>query len=201
MLDVKEYGIRCIKEEAAALLNLIPKLDDNFNVAVDLIINTKGRVIVTGVGKSGHIGAKIASTLASTGTPSFFVNPLNAYHGDLGMFTQDDVVIAISYSGATQELLRFIPLLKKSNIPIIAITGDKESLLASMTTCVLCIAVEKEACPLNLAPTSSAMAALCMGDALACALIEVRGFNARDFAQFHPGGRLGVISKEYTEEY
>lgn len=196
MENVKEFGIKCIKEEASAILSLIPKLDDNFNIAVDLIYNTKGRVIVTGVGKSGHIGAKIASTLASTGTPSFFVNPLDAYHGDLGMITPDDVVIAISYSGSTQELLRFLPLLKNWNIPIIAITGELNSQLAEISNCILNVAVEKEACPLNLAPTSSAMATLAMGDAIACALIEVRGFNARDFAQFHPGGRLGSISKE-----
>lgn len=199
MIDVKEYGIKCIKEEASALWSLSEKLDDNFNQAVELIHKTKGRVIVTGVGKSGHIGAKIASTLASTGTPSFFVNPLDAYHGDLGMFTKYDVVIAISYSGCTHELLRFMPMLKERNIPIIAITGDPDSALSMISTCYLNIGVDKEACPLNLAPTSSAIAALAMGDALACVLMEVRGFKAYDFAQFHPGGKLGSISKGNTK--
>lgn len=197
MEDIKGYGIKCLRDEAQALLDLIPLLDDNFPKAVDLIYKAKGRTIVTGVGKSGHIGAKIAATFASTGTPSFYVNPLDAYHGDLGMFTPEDVVIAISYSGNTDELLRFIPILLKRNIPIIGMSGHPDSLLGRYSTCHLNVAVKREACPLNLAPTSSTTATLAMGDALACALMKVRHFKAEDFAQFHPGGSLGrrLLSK------
>lgn len=191
MEDIKGYGIKCLRDEADALLELIPMLDDNFENAVKLIYNAEGRTIVTGVGKSGHIGAKIAATLASTGTPSFYVNPLDAYHGDLGMFTSEDVVIAISYSGNTDELLRFIPILLKRNIPIIGISGNPESLLGKYSDCHLNVRVAREACPLNLAPTSSTTATLAMGDALACALMKVRNFKVEDFAQFHPGGSLG----------
>ena len=156
-----------------------------------MIYNCKGRFIVTGVGKSGHIGRKIAATLASTGTPSFFVNPLDAFHGDLGMFTPNDVVMAISYSGNTEELLRFIPFLKERNIPIIGVSGNPNSLLSQNSSCHLNVHVSKEACPLNLAPTSSTTATLAMGDAIACALIEIRQFKPEDFALFHPGGSLG----------
>lgn len=197
MTQIKDYGIKCLKDEAQALLDLIPLIDDNFQKAVNLIYNAKGRTIITGVGKSGHIGAKIAATLASTGTPSFYVNPLDAYHGDLGMFTPEDVVVAISYSGNTDELLRFIPILLKRNIPIIGMSGNPNSLLGRYSTCHLNVAVKREACPLNLAPTSSTTATLAMGDALACALMEVRHFKAEDFAQFHPGGSLGkrLLSK------
>ena len=184
-----------------AILNLIPKLDDNFTKAIDLIINSTGKLIVTGVGKSGHIGAKIASTLASTGTPSFFVNPLDAFHGDLGMFTAGDVVLAISNSGQTDELLRFIPLLTDRNIPIISMSGNPASLLAKYSTCHLNVAVSKEACPLNLAPTSSTTATLAMGDAIACALMTVRKFKASDFAQFHPGGSLGRRLLSRVKDY
>lgn len=191
MTDYTQYGIKCLRDEADALLDLIPLIDDNFNKAVNLIYNATGRTIVTGVGKSGHIGAKIAATFASTGTPSFYVNPLDAYHGDLGMFTSEDVVVAISYSGNTDELLRFIPILLKRNIPIIGISGNPDSLLGKYSTCHLNVHVKKEACPLNLAPTSSTTATLAMGDALACALMSARGFKAEDFAQFHPGGSLG----------
>ncbi len=191
MSPTKQYAEKCLRDEASAILNLIPLLDENFDRAIELIFNSKGRFIITGVGKSGHIGAKIAATLASTGTPSFFVNPLDAFHGDLGMFTSDDVVMAISKSGYTDELLRFIPLLQDRNIPIIAMTGDPKSLLAQHATCHLNVYVEREACPLNLAPTSSTTAALAMGDAIACALMEVRKFKAEDFAMFHPGGSLG----------
>jgi arabinose-5-phosphate isomerase len=143
------------------------------------------------VGKSGHIGAKIAATLASTGTPSFFINPLDVYHGDLGVMTPDDVVLAISNSGQTDELLRFIPMVLHMHIPIIGMTGNPSSLLAKYSTCFLNVHVEKEACPLNLAPTSSTMAQLAMGDALAVALMEKRHFQPQDFAHFHPGGELG----------
>ena len=191
MANVIDIAIKCFQDEAEAILNLIPKLDDNFTKAIELIINSNGKLIVTGVGKSGHIGAKIASTLASTGTPSFFVNPLDAFHGDLGMFTAGDVVLAISNSGQTDELLRFIPLLTDRKIPIISMSGNPQSLLAKYSDCHLDISVEKEACPLNLAPTSSTTATLAMGDAIACALMTVRDFRAKDFAKFHPGGSLG----------
>ena len=173
------------------MLGLIPQLDESFDKAVDLILNCKGKVIVTGVGKSGHIGAKIAATLSSTGTPSFFTNPLDVFHGDLGVMTQDDVVLAISNSGQTDELLRFIPMVLHMQIPIIGMSGNPKSLLAKYSSCHLSIAVEKEACPLNLAPTSSTTATLVLGDALAIALMERRNFQPRDFAQFHPGGELG----------
>ena len=150
-----------------------------------------GKVIVTGVGKSGNIGAKIAATLSSTGTPAFFVNPLDVYHGDLGVMTKDDVVLALSNSGQTDELLRFIPMVLHMNIPIIGMSANPNSLLAKYSTAHLKVWVEKEACPLNLAPTSSTTAALVMGDALAIALMRVRNFKPQDFAQFHPGGELG----------
>lgn len=182
---------KCLRDEAQAILDLIPQLDDQFDGAVDLILNCRGKVIVTGVGKSGHIGAKIAATLSSTGTPAFFANPLDVYHGDLGVMTADDVVLAISHSGHTDELLRFIPFLLEEHIPLIGITGNPASLLARHSTYHINLGVPEEACPLNLAPTSSTTATLAMGDALACALIERRHFRARDFARFHPGGTLG----------
>lgn len=191
MDTVTEDGIKCLRDEAEAIIDLIPLLDENFAKAVHLIYSSKGRIVITGVGKSGHIGAKIAATLASTGTPSFYVNPLDAYHGDLGIFTPEDVVIAISYSGNTDELLRFIPSLLARKIPIIGISGNPDSLLGRYSTCHLNVAVKREACPLNLAPTSSTTATLAMGDALACALIKLRNFKAEDFARFHPGGSLG----------
>ena len=172
-------------------MSLIPQLDENFDKAVELILNCKGKVIVTGVGKSGHIGDKIASTLSSTGTPSFFTNPLDVFHGDLGVMTPDDVVLAISNSGQTDELLRFIPMVLHMHIPIIGMSGNPNSLLAKYSTIHLSVLVEKEACPLNLAPTSSTTAQLTMGDALAIALMEKRNFQPHDFAQFHPGGELG----------
>ncbi len=189
--NVRQYAIQCIRDEAKATLDLIPQLDENFDKAVRMIVNCKGKVIVTGVGKSGNIGAKIAATLASTGTPAFFINPLDVYHGDLGVMTSDDIVLALSNSGQTDELLRFIPMVLHMNIPIIGMTGNPNSLLAKYSTVHIKVWVEKEACPLNLAPTSSTTAALVMGDALAIALMEVRDFKPRDFAQFHPGGELG----------
>lgn len=200
-MDTKKYAIKCFQDEAQAILDLIPQLTDDFDKAVDLIYKCKGKFIITGVGKSGHIGAKIAATLASTGTPSFFVNPLDAYHGDLGMFSPEDVVMAISNSGNTDELLRFIPFLLDRNIPIIGMSGNPKSLLAQYSTCHLNISVKKEACPLNLAPTSSTTATLAMGDALACALMEVRHFKASDFAQFHPGGSLGKRLLSKVKDY
>ena len=187
----REYAIQCIKDEAQAVLNLIPQMDEDFDRAVELILSCRGKLIVTGVGKSGHIGAKIAATLASTGTPSFFINPLDVYHGDLGVMSKGDVVLAISNSGQTDELLRFIPMVLHMQIPIIGMSGNPQSLLAKYSTCHLNVSVEKEACPLNLAPTSSTTAALVMGDALAVALMEKRNFQPQDFAQFHPGGELG----------
>ncbi len=191
MMTTKEYAIQCIKDEAQALLDLIPHIDKDFEKAVELIYHCKGKVIVTGVGKSGHIGAKIAATLSSTGTPSFFVNPLDVFHGDLGVMTKDDVVIAISNSGQTDELLRFVPIVLHNNIPIIGMSGNPQSLLAKYSYAHINIGVSKEACPLNLAPTSSTTATLAMGDALAIALMEKRNFQPTDFAHFHPGGELG----------
>lgn len=201
MEKTKQYAVKCFKDEAAAILELIPQLTDDFDKAIDLIYHCKGRLIVTGVGKSGHIGTKIAATLASTGTPSFFVNPLDAYHGDLGMFTPDDVVLAISYSGNTDELLRFIPLLLERHIPIIGMSGNPDSLLGRYSDCHLNVAVKREACPLNLAPTSSTTVTLAMGDAIACALMEVRHFKASDFARFHPGGSLGKRLLSKVKDY
>ena len=190
-LTAREHGIQCILDEAEAVRSLASQIDDSFEQAVELIFHCKGKIIVTGVGKSGHIGAKIAATLSSTGTPSFFINPLDVYHGDLGVITADDVVLAISNSGQTDELLRFIPLVLHMQVPIIGMSGNSQSLLAKYSTCHLNVHVEKEACPMNLAPTSSTMAQLAMGDALAVALIEKRQFRQQDFAQFHPGGELG----------
>ena len=201
MTNVIDVAKKCLQDEAQAILNLIPKLNDDFTKAIELIIGSKGKLIVTGVGKSGHIGVKIASTMASTGTPAFFVNPLDAFHGDLGMIGEGDVVLAISNSGHTDELLRFIPFLKERNIPIISMTGNPTSLLAKYSTCHLNVAVEREACPLNLAPTSSTTAALAMGDAIACALMTVRKFQAKDFAQFHPGGSLGRRLLSRVKDY
>lgn len=190
-MTVRDYAIRCIKDEAQALLDLIPQIDTSFEKAVDLMYHCHGKVIVTGVGKSGHIGAKIAATLSSTGTPSFFINPLDVYHGDLGVMTKEDVCLAISNSGQTDELLRFVPMLLHMEVPIIGMSGNPKSLLAKYSTCHLNVSVKKEACPLNLAPTSSTTATLAMGDALAVALMQVRHFQPKDFAQFHPGGELG----------
>lgn len=191
LIHSKAYGEQCLRDEAQAILNLIPQLDENFEKAVELMYHCHGKVIVTGVGKSGNIGAKIAATLASTGTPAFFINPLDAYHGDLGAMTSEDVVLALSNSGQTDELLRFIPILLHMHVPIIGMSRNPDSLLAKYSTVHVKVYVEHEACPLNLAPTSSTTAALAMGDALAVALMRVRDFKPRDFAQFHPGGELG----------
>ncbi|MDE6151912.1 MAG: KpsF/GutQ family sugar-phosphate isomerase [Prevotella sp.] len=191
MKNVREYAIRCIKDEAQAALDMIPQLDENFDKAVEIMHNCHGKVIVTGVGKSGHIGAKIAATLSSTGTPAFYINPLDVYHGDLGVMTSEDVILALSNSGQTDELLRFIPMVLHMNVPIIGMSSNAKSLLAKYSTVHITVKVKKEACPLNLAPTSSTTAALIMGDALAVALMQLRDFRPRDFAQFHPGGELG----------
>lgn len=186
-----DVAIKCLQDEAQAILGLIPQLDEQFEDVVRLILSCKGKVILTGVGKSGHIAAKIAATLSSTGTPSFYINPLDVFHGDLGVMTSNDVVIAISNSGQTDELLRFIPSLLDRKIPIIGMSSNAKSLLAKFSTYHLSIKVVEEACPLNLAPTSSTTATLALGDALACALMEARGFKESDFARFHPGGNLG----------
>lgn len=186
-----DMAIRCLRDEADALLALIPTIGAELDEAVRLIMNCSGKVIVTGVGKSGHIGAKIAATLSSTGTPGFFINPLDAFHGDLGVIAANDLVLAISNSGETDELLRFFPYLLAKKIPVVGMSGNPKSLLAQYSTVHLNVAVAREACPMGLAPTSSTTATLAMGDALACALIVARDFKASDFAQFHPGGALG----------
>lgn len=173
------------------MLDLIPCLDSNFDKVVELLHRCKGHVVVTGVGKSGHVAAKIAATLASTGTPAFFLNALDALHGDLGMLVPEDVLVFISNSGNTDELLRIIASVEDRHIPIVSMTGNSESLIAQNSNYHILVKVEKEACPLNLAPTSSTTAAMAMGDALACALMEIRKFKAKDFAQFHPGGSIG----------
>ena len=187
----------CLLSESQAIQSLIPRLDDRFLQAVEAIRDCKGKVVVTGVGKSGHIGSKIAATLASTGTPAFFLNPLDAYHGDLGMLSSEDLVLAISYSGSTEELLRFLPLIQAKQIKIIGISGNPESLLAHYSDIHLNTAVEREADPLNLIPTASTTATLALGDALACALVEAKHFQPTDFAMLHPGGDLGrkVLAK------
>ena len=188
---IRNYAVQCLHDEAEALLELIPQLDENFDKAVQMMYACKGKIIVTGVGKSGNIGAKIAATLSSTGTPAFFINPLDVYHGDLGVMTADDIVLALSNSGQTDELLRFIPMVLHMQVPIIAMSGNEHSLLAKYSTAHIKVWVSKEACPLNLAPTSSTTAALAMGDALAIALMRMRNLKPQDFAQFHPGGELG----------
>ena len=181
----------CLEQEAAAIRALVSRLDESFVQAVQAIRDCQGKIVVTGVGKSGHIGSKIAATLASTGTPAFFLNPLDAYHGDLGMLGENDLVLAISYSGATEELLRFLPLIQAKKIRIIGISGNPDSLLARYSDIHLNIAVEREADPLNLIPTASTTATLALGDALACALMEANHFQPTDFAMLHPGGDLG----------
>ncbi|EIX1423425.1 KpsF/GutQ family sugar-phosphate isomerase [Campylobacter jejuni] len=190
-MNTLEIAKEVFEKEAQAILDLAKNLDENFNQAVNLMLNTKGRCIVSGMGKSGHIGAKIAATLASTGTPSFFIHPGEALHGDLGMLTPEDVLITISNSGETEEILKIIPAIKKRKIPLIVMCGKKNSTLVKQGDIFLNIAVEKEACPLQLAPMSSTTATLVMGDALAAALMKVRNFKPDDFALFHPGGSLG----------
>ncbi len=189
--QIKQYAIDTFEAEAAAVRNLSNLLTDDFAKAVEAILKCTGKVVVTGMGKSGIIGKKIAATLASTGTPSFFLHPGEAYHGDLGMISSNDIVLAIANSGQTDEILRLIPFMQNNGNTIIAMTGNPESTLAKNAHLNLNIAVEREACPLNLAPTSSTTAMLVMGDALAIALMKVRGFRAEDYAVFHPGGSLG----------
>ncbi len=177
--------------EAAALQGLKTRLDQRFVRAVEMVLGVKGRVVVTGMGKSGHIGRKIAATLASTGTPAMFVHPAEASHGDLGMIQPVDLVLAISNSGESDELVAILPVLKRQGVPLIAMTGGLQSSLARHADVVLDSSVEKEACPLNLAPTASTTAQLALGDALAVALLDARGFRPEDFARSHPGGSLG----------
>lgn len=182
---------RVLDEEARAVAALSERVSDDFERACDRILHCRGRVIVTGMGKSGHIGSKVAATLASTGTPAFFVHPGEASHGDLGMITSDDEVLALSNSGETGEILTIIPVIKRKGTGLISMTGRPDSSLARLSDVHLDVAVEEEACPHNLAPTSSTTATLAMGDALAIALLEARGFTAEDFALSHPGGSLG----------
>lgn len=189
--DFRLRAAEVLKIEATAVAQLVQYLNDDFNLACQLIFASKGKTIVTGMGKSGHIGSKIAATLASTGTPAFFVHPGEASHGDLGMLAADDVVIAISNSGETAEVLTIVPLIKRLGIKLISMTGNPASTLAKLADAHLCVKVEQEACPLGLAPTASTTATLAMGDAVAVALLEARGFSAEDFAMSHPGGSLG----------
>jgi len=189
--DLIQSAQRAIQIEHDAIARLLERIDASFVKACDIILACTGRVVVTGMGKSGHIGSKIAATLASTGTPSFFVHPGEASHGDLGMITSQDVVLAISNSGNTAEVITILPLIKRMGAPLISLTGVPQSVLAREADVNLDVSVETEACPLGLAPTSSTTATLVMGDALAVALLEARGFSAEDFAFSHPGGTLG----------
>jgi arabinose-5-phosphate isomerase len=188
---LKSLALAVIDTEAEALQALRPRIDDAFVDACRLMLGCRGRVVVSGMGKSGHIGHKIAATLASTGTPAFFVHPGEASHGDLGMITAADVAMVLSNSGETDELLTVVPLIKRLGVPLIALTGNLESSLATVADVSLDVSVPKEACPLGLAPTASTTATLAMGDALAVALLESRGFTQEDFARAHPGGALG----------
>jgi arabinose-5-phosphate isomerase len=187
----RELGTAVIETEARAVAALAARLDDSFAHACRLMLACQGRIVVLGMGKSGHIGGKVAATLASTGSPAFFVHPGEASHGDLGMITDKDVVMAFSNSGETEELLVILPIIKRLGVPLIALTGRPDSTLARMADAHLDVSVAQEACPLDLAPTASTTAALAMGDALAIALLEARGFTQEDFARSHPGGRLG----------
>ncbi|TDJ44950.1 MAG: KpsF/GutQ family sugar-phosphate isomerase [Gammaproteobacteria bacterium] len=189
--DLLNTARRVLEIESQAIKDLVPRIDQSFIEACELCLNCEGRVVVSGMGKSGHIAGKLAATLASTGTPAFFVHPAEASHGDLGMITHKDVVIALSNSGETTELVTLLPLLKRADVGLITMTGKADSTLAQAANVVLDVGVNEEACPLNLAPTASTSAALAMGDALAVALLESRGFTQEDFALSHPGGSLG----------
>jgi len=190
-MNPQEIAKEVLKIEADALLDAMDRIDDAFDKAVEIMYGTRGKCIITGVGKSGLIGAKIAATLASTGTPSFFIHPTEALHGDLGMIGPDDSVLAISYSGESEELIKILPHIKRFDIPLIAMAGKPDSTLAQYGDVFLSIYVDKEACPLGAAPTSSTTLTLALGDALAVALMKKRDFKAEDFASFHPGGSLG----------
>lgn len=186
-----QEGRRVLEIEARAVQELMARLDDRFASAVNFLYECQGKVVISGMGKSGLIGQKIAATLASTGTPSFFLHPAEGVHGDLGMLARRDVLIAISNSGETQEVLQLLPFVKRMNIPVVGMTGKMASTLAKNSDVTLDVSVDEEACPLGLAPTASTTATLAMGDALAVALLQKRGFKQDDFAQFHPGGTLG----------
>ncbi|MEI6706719.1 MAG: KpsF/GutQ family sugar-phosphate isomerase [Methylococcales bacterium] len=188
---LRALGLAVIQVETQAIAALAEQINDSFVLACKLMFACKGRVVVTGMGKSGHIAGKIAATLASTGTPAFFVHSGEASHGDLGMITAQDVVLALSNSGETEEVITILPIIKRLGVPLIAMTGNPASTLAKFATTHINVAVEQEACPLGLAPTSSTTAALVMGDALAVSLLEARGFTRDDFALSHPGGSLG----------
>ena len=189
--DLRASGVSVIETEARALSTLAARVDRSFAAACRLMLSCRGRVVVTGMGKSGHVGRKISATLASAGTPSFFLHPGEASHGDLGVLTPADMVVALSNSGETDEILTILPVIKRLGIPLVTLTGNEHSRLASEADVNIDVSVEQEACPLGLAPTASTTAALAMGDALAIALLEARGFSAEDFALSHPGGRLG----------
>ena len=189
--DLRALAARVLRIEAEAILGVIPKLDERFERAVERLHRCTGRVIVTGMGKSGHVGRKIAATLAATGTPAFFLHPSEGAHGDLGMVARSDVVIALSNSGETDEMLAILPALKRLGVPIVLLTGNPKSTLARQCEVVLDVSVAEEACPMNLAPTSSTTAALAMGDALAMALLDLRGLRPEDYAALHPAGGLG----------
>ncbi|MFN3478781.1 MAG: SIS domain-containing protein [Thermodesulfovibrionales bacterium] len=191
MDSILDIAKQVLKTEADAVLGLTEKLNSNFEKAVEIIFQSKGRVVVTGMGKSGLVGKKIAATLASTGTPAFFLHPAEASHGDLGMVTSDDVVIAISNSGETEELINLIPFLKRFNVSLISMTGNTDSTLSKTADVTLDVSVKEEACPMGIVPTASTTATMAMGDALAVALLIKRGFKEEDFAFFHPGGSLG----------
>jgi len=191
MENILDIAKKVLRTEAEAVHGLIEKLDRNFEKAVEIIYNSRGRVVVTGMGKSGLVGKKIAATLASTGTPAFFLHPAEASHGDLGMVTERDIVIAISNSGETEELVGLIPFLKRFNLTLISMTGNQNSTLARASNISLDISVKEEACPLGIVPTASTTATLALGDALAVALLIKRGLNEEDFAFFHPGGIIG----------
>jgi arabinose-5-phosphate isomerase len=189
--NLRALAERVLRIEAEAILGLVPKLDERFDRAVDVISGCAGRVIVTGMGKSSHVGRKIAATLAATGTPAFFLHPAEGAHGDLGMVARSDVVVALSNSGETDEMLAILPTLKRLGVPIVLLTGNPKSTLARQCEVVLDVSVAEEACPMNLAPTSSTTAALALGDALAMALVDLRGLRPEDYAALHPGGTLG----------
>lgn len=197
---ILKLGQEVLQAESAAIAHLAASLGDAFITAVELLLQCKGRIVVSGVGKSGHIARKIAATLASTGSPAFFVHAAEAAHGDLGMVTADDVVIAISYSGSTSELLTIIPTIVREGAPVISITGSDSNPLADSATVNLNVHVEREACPLNLAPTSSTTVTLAMGDALAVACLDAKGFGPQDFARSHPGGALGRRLLTHVED-
>jgi arabinose-5-phosphate isomerase len=198
--DLVASARRVLEIEARAISDIMPRLGDDFRAACELCLNCEGRVVVTGMGKSGHIAGKVAATLASTGTPAFFVHPAEASHGDFGMITRKDIVLALSNSGETGELITLLPLFKRLGVPLITLTGKVQSTLGKAAEVTLDISVAQEACPLNLAPTASTTAALAVGDALAVALLESTGFTEQDFALSHPGGALGKQLLLHIEE-